>query len=46
MGRRLSASADSVDFRAVSLYAGDIKNTFSLDGFTAAARPLLRTCGG
>ena len=42
LARRLSAAADSVNVRAVSLCAGDIKSTFSLDGFTAAAGPLLK----
>ena len=44
--QRLSAGSGSVDIRAVSLYGGDLKSTFSLDGFRVAITPLLRTCGG
>ena len=46
LARRLAAGADSVEVRAVSLYGGDLESTCSLDGFTVAAGPLLRTCGG
>ena len=46
LARRLSAGGDSVEIRAVSLYGSDLESTFSLDGFTTAAGPLLRACGG
>ena len=45
MARRLSASADSVDVRAVSPFGDDLESTFSLDGVHGPpTEPSPRTC--